>query len=41
MGIIFILDFACPKTEFNNGRNYSIETLMLEQRGNPLALAGG
>ena len=36
-----ILDFAFPKTEFNKGRNYSIETLMLEQRGNPLALAGG
>ena len=36
-----ILDFAFPKTEFNKGRNYPIETLMLEQRGNPLALAGG
>ena len=36
-----ILDFAFPKTKFNKGRNYPIETLMLEQRGNPLALAGG
>ena len=36
-----ILDFAFPKTEFNKGRNYPIETLMLEQRGTPLALAGG
>jgi putative transposase len=36
-----ILDFSFPKTEFNKGRNYPIEALMLEQRGNPLALAGG
>ena len=36
-----IVDFAFPKTQFNKGRNYPIETLMLEQRGNPLALAGG
>lgn len=36
-----IVDFAFPKTEFNKGRNYPIETSMLEQRGNPLALAGG
>ena len=36
-----ILDFSFPKTEFNKGRNYPIETLMLEQRGNPPALTGG
>ncbi len=36
-----IVDFAFPKTEFNKDRNCPIETLMLEQWGNPLALAGG
>ena len=35
-----ILDFSFPKTTFNTGRNYPIETHNY-CGGNPLALAGG
>jgi len=35
-----IVDFAFPKTEFNKGRNYPIETHTLIKRGNLLALVG-
>ena len=36
-----IVDFAFPKTEFNKGRNYPIETHNLICSGNPLPLGGG
>ena len=36
-----ILDFSFPKTTFNTGRNYPIETHNYCLGGNPLALAGG
>ena len=36
-----ILDFSFPKTTFNTGRNYPIETHNYCSGGNPPALAGG
>jgi len=36
-----IVDFAFPKTQFNKGRNYPIETHNYCLVGNPPALAGG
>jgi len=36
-----IVDFAFPKTEFNKGRNYPIETHTRMRSGSPLPLGGG